>query len=65
MPKIVENDNMDPSHEYIREVESGVREMPSEHSLPNMLYPPFVRVKIGVKSIRVIDQQRSTKQGQQ
>ena len=64
MTKIVENDNTDPSYDYIREVESGVREM-SEHSLPNMLHPPVVRVKIGVKSIRVIDQQRSTKQGQQ
>ena len=36
MAQSVENDNMDQSHEYMREVESGVPET-SEHSLPNLL----------------------------
>ena len=46
MAQSVENDSMDQSHKYMREVESGVPEM-SEHSLHNMLHPPVVRVKTG------------------
>ena len=43
MAQYVESENMDQSHEHMREVEPGVRKM-SEHLKPNMLLPP---VKIG------------------
>ena len=46
MAQSVENDNIDQSHKYMREVEPGVPET-SEHSLPNMLHLPVVKVKIG------------------
>ena len=48
---------MEQSHEHMREVEPGVREM-SEHSLPNMLHPPVVKVKIGKVSNQVLRQHR-------
>ena len=39
----VETGNMVQSHEYIREVEPAVFEM-SEHSLPNKVHPPVVKL---------------------
>ena len=52
MAQLVENDNMDQSHEYMREVESCVRKM-SEHSLTNMLFLLAVHNRIFYQELNI------------
>ena len=46
LAQLVENDNMDQSHENMGDLELGVCKM-SEHFVPNMLQLPDVKDEIG------------------